>query len=311
MANTGPIYWYDRVGNVSTTTGTGTYTLGAAITGYQDWVAVGDQHLAYYVAEDVDVNGVPTGNGWEVGLGLYSASGTTLARNLVLASSNSGSAVSWSAGTRRIWLTSPAAATSIAERYLDPTTQAFSWVNQGTATVTNLQNTAYLVAPANASGNDSLHMQLMTAPATPYSAVAAFRLDSFLGMNTYGCFGLFFRDSSTGKLVVSRFIMQNSASGLYWEVDHFSDPNTYVATSVTTSNSVYFPPAVVWLKVHDDGTTNFNFSASMNGIAFSTILTESRTSYLTTPDGVGWFCGGQISSGKQMTLGLLSWQITG
>jgi hypothetical protein len=310
VPNTGPIYWYDRVGNVSTTTGTGTYTLGAAITGYQDWVAVGDQHLAYYVAEDVDSNGVPTG-AWEVGLGLYSASGTTLARNVVLSSSNGGSAVNWSAGTRRVWLTSPAAATSIAQRYLDPTTQAFSWGNQGTATVTSTQNTMYMVVPANASGNDNLHLQYMVAPATPYSAVAAFRLDSLLGMNTYGCFGLFFRDSSTGKLVVSRFIMQNSASGLYWEVDHFSDPNTYVATSVTTSNSVYFPPAVVWLKVHDDGTTNFNFSASMNGIAFSTILTESRTAYLTTPDGVGWFCGGQLSGGKTMTLGLFSWQITG
>lgn len=102
----GPLF-FDRVMAASTTTGTGTYTLGSTITGYQAWSAVGDGNTAYYCAVDVDVNGVPIGD-WEVGLGTYTAVGTTLARTTVLASSNAGSAVNWAAGTRRIFLTRPA-----------------------------------------------------------------------------------------------------------------------------------------------------------------------------------------------------------
>lgn len=102
----GPLY-YDRVLESSVTTGTGTYTLAGAVTGYQSFAAVGNANTAYYCAYEVDANGNASG-GWEVGLGTYTSSGTTLARTSILASSNSGSAVSWSAGTRRIALVQPA-----------------------------------------------------------------------------------------------------------------------------------------------------------------------------------------------------------
>jgi hypothetical protein len=99
--------YFDLVLATSTTTGTGTYTLGSAVTGYQSWAALGNGNSAYYCAQDVDGSGVPSG-GYEVGIGTYTSSGTTLSRDKVLASSNSGSAVSWSAGTRRISLVAPA-----------------------------------------------------------------------------------------------------------------------------------------------------------------------------------------------------------
>ncbi len=95
----GPLF-YDRVQATSTTTGTGTYTLGGAVTGYQAWSVVGDTNTAYYMVTD--------GTGWEVGLGTYTSAGTTLARTSVLASSNAGSAVNWAAGTRTVSLVSPA-----------------------------------------------------------------------------------------------------------------------------------------------------------------------------------------------------------
>ena len=88
----------------STTTGTGTYTLAGAVTGHQSFSAVGDGNTTQYYAEEVDGNGVPSG-GWEEGLGTYTASGTTLARTTIYGSSNSGSEVSWGAGTRRIGVT--------------------------------------------------------------------------------------------------------------------------------------------------------------------------------------------------------------
>lgn len=108
--------WYDRVMDTSTTTGTGTYTLsGTPVTGHQAFSVVGNGNSCYYCAQEVDASGNPSG-GWEVGVGTYTTSGLTLSRDKILASSNSGSAVSWSAGTRRIFLCQPAA---IAEPVLD------------------------------------------------------------------------------------------------------------------------------------------------------------------------------------------------
>lgn len=108
--------WFDRVQETSSTTGTGTYTLAGAVSGFQAFAAVGNGNSCYYCAIEVDGNGNPSG-GWEVGLGTYTSSGTTLSRDSVKASSNAGAAVSWAAGTRRLFLTQPAHETPT----LDPT----------------------------------------------------------------------------------------------------------------------------------------------------------------------------------------------
>ena len=102
----GPLI-YDRVCETTTTTGTGTLTLAGAVTGFQAFSVVGDANTCAYCIEGIDGSGVPSGE-WEVGIGTYTASGTTLARTKVLASSNAGAAVSLSAGTKRVFLTKPA-----------------------------------------------------------------------------------------------------------------------------------------------------------------------------------------------------------
>jgi hypothetical protein len=92
----------DRVKETTTTTGTGTVTLGGAVTGYQSFSAIGNGNTTYYV-----IAGQGTAE-WEVGLGTYTSSGTTLSRTTVLASSNAGSLVSFSAGTKDVFVTYPA-----------------------------------------------------------------------------------------------------------------------------------------------------------------------------------------------------------
>jgi hypothetical protein len=92
----------DRVKETSTTTGTGTFTLAGASTGFQSFSSIGDGNTTYYA---IALQG---GSEWEVGIGTYTLSGTTLARTAILASSNSGSAVNFSAGTKEVFVTYPA-----------------------------------------------------------------------------------------------------------------------------------------------------------------------------------------------------------
>lgn len=92
----------DRVRETTTTTGTGTVTLGGAVTGFQSFAVVGNGNTTYYT-----IAGQGTSE-WEVGIGTYTSVGTTLSRDTVLASSNSGSLVSFSSGTKDVFVDYPA-----------------------------------------------------------------------------------------------------------------------------------------------------------------------------------------------------------
>lgn len=92
----------DRVKETTTTTGTGTVTLLGAVTDYQSFAAIGDGNTTYYCIAGQG------SNEWEVGIGTYTSSGTTLSRDTILASSNGGSAVNFSAGAKDVFCTYPA-----------------------------------------------------------------------------------------------------------------------------------------------------------------------------------------------------------
>jgi hypothetical protein len=96
----------DRVKETTTTAGTGTVTLLGASIGYQSFSAIGNGNTTYYTIAS------QTGSEWEVGIGTYTASGTTLARTTVISSSNAGSLVNFSAGTKDVFVTYPAEFTS-------------------------------------------------------------------------------------------------------------------------------------------------------------------------------------------------------
>lgn len=89
----------DRVKETSTTTGTGSITLAGAESGYQSFSNIGNGNTTYYT--------IVNGTEWEVGIGTYTSSSNTLSRDTVLSSSNSGSLVNFSAGTKDVFVTYP------------------------------------------------------------------------------------------------------------------------------------------------------------------------------------------------------------
>ena len=93
----------DRVKETTTTTGTGTLSLGGAVTGFETFSSgIGNSNTTYYAIS------LPGTAEFEVGLGTLSSDSSTIARTTIISSSNSDSAVSFSAGTKTIFCTIPA-----------------------------------------------------------------------------------------------------------------------------------------------------------------------------------------------------------
>jgi len=92
----------DRVKETSSTAGTGTLTLSGAVPGFQSFSVIGDANTTYYTVSD-SING-----DWEVGIGTYTSSGTTLSRDTVLASSNANALVNFAANPKDVFVVYPA-----------------------------------------------------------------------------------------------------------------------------------------------------------------------------------------------------------
>ena len=90
----------DRVKETTITIGTSTLVLLGAASGFQSFSVIGDGNTTYYTIDG--------GTEWEVGLGTYTLSGTLLSRDTILESSNGGTAVNFSAGTKNVFVTYPA-----------------------------------------------------------------------------------------------------------------------------------------------------------------------------------------------------------
>ena len=134
----------DRVQETTTTTGTGTVTLAGAVSGFQSFAAVGDANTTYYT-----IAGQTTSE-FEIGIGTYTASGTTLSRDTILTSSNSNLAVNFSAGTKNVFVTYPASRSV----YVNGTTitPTNSGILPTSAGGTGSSSTTYASLTANVSG---------------------------------------------------------------------------------------------------------------------------------------------------------------
>ena len=97
----------DRVKESSATTGTGTFTLGGAVSGFETFAAgIGGNNTTYYCIFETGTNN------FEVGFGTLNAGASTLARTNVISSSNSDGLVNF-AGATEVFCTVPGAKISL------------------------------------------------------------------------------------------------------------------------------------------------------------------------------------------------------
>jgi hypothetical protein len=138
----------DRVKETSTTTGTGTFDLAGAETGFESFVSgVGNSNITYYAISN---DGTTE---FEVGIGtVTSGSPDTLSRDTIISSSNSDAAVNFSAGTKTVFCTLPASRTPSAGM----TAQTF--VNTHNSTISDDQtvDSGVLAGPVTITGTQTV-----------------------------------------------------------------------------------------------------------------------------------------------------------
>jgi hypothetical protein len=138
----------DRVKESTTTAGTGTVTLLGASAGFQSFAVIGDANTTYYT-----IAGQSTSE-WEVGIGTYTSSGTTLARTTVLSNSagTEPAALTFSAGAKDVFVTYP----SSKSVNLDASGNASALGTPASFVGTNITGTASGLTAGNVTTNANL-----------------------------------------------------------------------------------------------------------------------------------------------------------
>jgi hypothetical protein len=241
----------DRVKETTATTGTGTVTLAGAAAGFQSFVVVGDGNQTFYAIVDA------TSGAWEVGVGTYTASGTTLSRTTVVSSSNAGSLVNFGAGTKDVFVTYP----SSRAVYLDAagfavTTLDIGTLGVSTANISTANITAGTVANAPVNNTDIVNKQYADAIASGIHFHEAVNLatTAALPANTYNNgtsgVGATLTGNANGALSVDstlttvseRVLVKNEAAGanngVYTVTQVGSAGTPYILTRATDFDSV-------------------------------------------------------------------------
>lgn len=151
---------------------------------------------------------------------------------------------------------------------IPPLSSAFTWDNQNVATITDNVGTLYLQSDCNTF--NVLSGMYKTAPSVPYTLTVG--IESDLAQQNFSGYGLFFRESSSGKLHVASI---QYVSGLAFYSRKYTTSNSFSA-----DYNNYASPQLKWLRLQDDNTNRI-ISGSMDGINWKVLHSIGRTDFLT------------------------------
>ena len=250
----------DRVKVVATTTGTGTFTLGSAATGFQSFAVIGDGSETYYT---IAMQPGGASGDFEVGIGTVTdTAGTfTLSRDTVLESSNAGSKVDFPAGTKDVFVTYPAEravflnAAGTAVTALDVAT-----LGATTANITTANITAGTVTTSPASANDLVNKTYVdTIVASgihfhePVRVEAPINLNATYNNGTAGVGATLTNAGTQVALVIDGITMVVADRVLVYEQTDETENGVYVVTSIGSG-------ATNWVLTRSNDTDTYGFA---------------------------------------------------
>mgnify|MGYP000843565616 FL=1 len=188
-------------------------------------------------------------------------------------------------------------------RLTPPNAGDFTWVNQGSATVTDRKGMMVLETPSVASG-ENLRCLVKSAPATPYTITVALLAHGPIYTTGYTLphYGICLRESGSGKLLVYGF--GYNSYPFRFQYAQMTNPTT-IATGgiVDTTVARHWPQ---WLRVSDDGTYRRVY-ISGDGVKWNlAVSAESRTVFLTA-DQVGVFANSWKNTYVPRVISFLHW----
>jgi hypothetical protein len=221
--------------------------------GYQSFSAIGNGNATYYTIYD------QTSGAWEVGIGTYTTSGTTLSRTTVLSSSNAGALVPFGVGTKDVFVTYPSER-SVYKNTADTYTvqQAFDALTANTAVIGGVTLTTGTISTAPVSNTDIVNKQYADAIASGihFHEAVALATTAALPANTYNNgtsgVGATLTATANGALSVDstltvateRILVKNEAAGanngvyVVTQVGNSSPGAPYILTRATDFDSV-------------------------------------------------------------------------
>ena len=188
-------------------------------------------------------------------------------------------------------------------RYKDPSEAgAFSWVNQGTASIFEGAGGHLMQVPN--SGSNNLRLREKTAPSEPWTIEAAFQISGALA-DFVQC-GLQIRDSGTGR--IENFVIgyNSGEGGLRYLRQHWTSPTAF-STQATSVPATYDDfPYIIWMRITNNATNIIWEISYDNGISWDQISSSGKNNWCASITDVGWH--GNVSNGPESFFNLLSWE---
>jgi hypothetical protein len=172
----------------------------------------------------------------------------------------------------------------------------WAWVNQGGFSVTQASGIVYLAGPGSGAGNN-VKLRSVAAPSTPYTITAS--VITFTGTG-FSFVGIALRHNSSG-----RFIHIVPAQDRSIAVNRQNTATSFASTAVTRA-SAHGGGHLLFLRMRDDGT-NVIFSYSSDGVNYTQLHSEARTSFINTPDHVAISAGHEGTGPGDGGGSILSW----